>query len=162
MNEKAGKKAPFKGQKPERSLARLGAVQALYQMDIGGADTNNVLAEFELHQLQAQDNEPLGEADVPFFREIVLGVVKYQKEIDPQVNNHLAKGWRLNRLDSTLRAILRAGTYELGWRPDVPVRVVLDEYIELAHDFFPEEESKVVNGVLDALAREMRAQELSA
>jgi len=162
MTSKAGRTAAHKEQKLARSFARLGAVQALYQMDIGGADTQSVMAEFELHRLQQVDSDELGEADIPLFRDIVQGVVRHQKEIDPQVNTHLAEGWRLNRLDSTLRAILRAGTFELGWYPDTPVRVVLDEYVELAHDFFPDDESKVVNGVLDALARELRAHELSA
>ncbi len=149
-----------KPQKLDRSLARLGAVQALYQMDIGGADTENVLAEFELHRFGlSESGEELGEPDAPFFRELVLGVVERQSEIDPQVDRHLAAGWRLNRLDSTLRAILRSGSFELGWRRDIPVGVVLNEYIELAHDFFEGEESKVVNGVLDALAKELRPKE---
>lgn len=163
MTENTGKASSPVKLKLDRSLARLGAVQALYQMDIGGADTENVLAEFELHRIgMTEDGEILGEPDVPFFRELVLGVVARQVEIDPKVDLHLAKGWRLNRLDSTLRAILRAGTFELGWCPDTPVRVVINEYIELAHDFFSEDESKVVNGVLDALAKEMRTKELSA
>ncbi len=146
-----------------RSLARLGAVQALYQMDIGGADLSRVLAEFSAMYLgKGPDGETIGEPDEDFFRALVAGVVAHQNDIDPHVNDHLAKGWRLDRLDATLRAILRAGTYELGWCPDVPVRVVLDEYIELAHDFFDGDEGKVVNGVLDALAKKLREAELSA
>ena len=163
MAEKSDKTPSQKPSKLDRSLARLGAVQALYQMDIGGADTENVLAEFELHHIRVGENDEItGDPDIRFFRELVLGVVENQTEIDPKINSHLAEGWRLNRLDSTLRAILRSGTFELGWRADIPVRVVLDEYIELAHDFFADDESKVVNGVLDALAKELRTQELSA
>lgn len=163
MTDKAGATSSKKPQKLDRSLARLGAVQALYQMDIGGADTEKVLAEFELHHIRIGENDEVtDDPDIPFFRELVLGVVENQTDIDPKIDAHLAKGWRLNRLDSTLRAILRVGTFELGWRTDTPVKVVLNEYIELAHDFFPDEESKVVNGVLDALAKELRTQELSA
>jgi len=146
-----------------RSLARLGAVQALYQMDIAGSELSRVLAEFSAMYLgKGPDGESLGEPDEDFFRALVAGVVEYQNDIDPHVNDHLAEGWRLSRLDATLRAILRSGTYELGWCPDVPVKVVLDEYIELAHDFFDGDEGKVVNGVLDALAKKLREAELSA
>ena len=145
-----------------RSLARLGAVQALYQMDIAGSELSRVLAEFSSMYLgKGPDGESIGEADEAFFRILVSGVVSDQNDIDPQIDEHLAEGWRLNRLDATLRAILRAGTYELGWCPDVPVKVVLDEYIELAHDFFDGDEGKVVNGVLDALAKHLREAELS-
>lgn len=163
MTGKTGAMTSKKPLKLDRSLARLGAVQALYQMDIGGADTEKVLAEFELHHIRIGENDEVtSDPDIQFFRELVLGVVENQTDIDPKIDTHLAAGWRLNRLDSTLRAILRAGTFELGWRADIPVKVVLDEYIELAHDFFQDEESKVVNGVLDALAKELRTQELSA
>ncbi len=146
-----------------RSLARLGAVQALYQMDIAGSELSRALAEFSAMYLgKGPDGEQIGEPDEMFFRELVSGVVDHQSDIDPHVNDHLAAGWRLARLDATLRAILRSGTYELGWCPDVPVKVVLDEYIELAHDFFDGDEGKVVNGVLDALAKKLRKAELPA
>ncbi len=146
-----------------RSLARLGAVQALYQMDIAGSDLERVLAEFaSLYLGKGPDGEIIGEADENHFRALVSGAVENQSEIDPKIDKQLAEGWRLDRLDSTLRAILRIGTFELGWCLDVPVNVVLDEYIELSHDFFDGDEDKVVNGVLDALAKTLRASELSA
>ena len=86
------------------------------------------------------------EAELEFFRDIVEGVVREQLRIDPLIDRHLAEGWRLNRVDSILRAILRAGTYEMLMRKDVPARVVITEYVDLAHAFFEGEEPKVVTG----------------
>ena len=145
-----------------RSLARLGAVQALYQMDLAGTDLADVCAEFEAHRLGRDvDGNEIGPADAAFFRDLVTGVVREQSKLDPDIDRHLAEGWRLTRIDSTLRAILRAGAYELGHRRDVPVRVVLDEYVELAHAFFDGDEPGVVNGLLDRIARRVRAEELA-
>jgi N utilization substance protein B len=147
---------------PQRALARLGAIQALYQMDIASVDLAHVLAEFEAHRLGRDDEgKVVGPADAAFFRDIVQGVVRLQRRIDPEIDGHLAKGWRLNRIDSTLRAILRAGTYELSERRDVPPRVIIDQYVELSHAFFGDDIPKVVNGVLDGLARQLRAQEMA-
>jgi N utilization substance protein B len=144
-----------------RSAARLAAVQALYQMDIAGTDLNDVLAEFESLRFGADAEDPaLADADRAFFRSLVQGVVRRQREIDPLVDRHLAEGWRLNRIDSILRAILRAGTLELIERTDVPVRVVITEYVNAAHAFLGDEEPRVTNGVLDKLARQLRAKEL--
>ncbi len=95
-------------------------------------------------------------ADRGFFRDIVTGVAERQGEIDPQIASHLAHGWRLSRIDSILRAILRSGVYEIVARPDVPARAVINEYVEMAHDFFGGEEPAVVNGVLDRVARGKR------
>ena len=94
-----------------------------------------------------------------FFREIVAGVVAYQRDIDPRVNTTLVEGWPLKRVDVTLREILRAGTFELMKRKDIPARVVIAEYVDVAKAFFVEEEPKIVNGVLDKIARQLRAKE---
>lgn len=144
-----------------RSSARLAAVQGLYQMDLAGTDADEVVPELASNPLMASENQEseLVEPDATFLSELIHGVVRRQKEIDPLIDQQLATGWRLARVDAILRAILRAGVFELMERPDVPARVVINEYIELAHAFFAEDESKVVNGVLDHLARRLRAKE---
>lgn len=147
----------------DKSLARLGAVQALYQMDLVETPLDRVLADFsQLYLGKGPDGDDVGDADADYFREIVSGVVSHQAEIDPKLEARLADGWKLKRLDSTLRAILRCGAFELGWQSDVPVKVVLNEYIEIGHDFFDGDETSVVNGVLEAVARDFRTEELPA
>jgi transcription antitermination protein NusB len=146
-----------------RSAARLAAVQALYQMDMTGIDLNQVIAEFAAHRLgQEIEGDRYAEAEPEFFRDIVEGVVREQLRIDPLIDKQLAEGWRLTRVDSILRAILRAGAYEILIRGDVPVRVVISEYVDIAHAFFGEEEPKVVNGILDRLGHKARPQEFAA
>ncbi len=148
--------------KPNRSASRTGAVQALYQMDLAKTDINAVIVEFVEDRFKnADDDNPIKGADPIFFAEILRGVVRLQRDIDPDVDSQLAKGWRLVRVDSILRAILRAGAFELLERPDVPARVVINEYIEVAHAFFDGDEPKVVNGVLDRIARRVRAGEFN-
>ncbi|HSM18979.1 MAG TPA: transcription antitermination factor NusB [Hyphomicrobiales bacterium] len=143
-----------------RSSARLGAVQALYQMDIAGTDLSEVLAQFGAGRMgETFDDGECGVADFDFLKDIVEGVVREQHGIDRAVEDHLAAAWTLGRLDSTLRAVLRAGAYELMFRSDVPARVTITEYVDVAHAFFEAEEPRVVNGVLDALARAHRAGE---
>jgi N utilization substance protein B len=145
-----------------RSAARVAAVQALYQMDLAATDLNQVIAEFATDRIpQAKRNELIHGADPVFFADILRGVVRRQRDIDPSVDQTLATGWRLFRVDSILRAILRAATFELLERPDVPARVVINEYINVAKAFFDHEEPRVVNGVLDKLARSIRAAEFS-
>ena len=145
-----------------RGAARLAAVQALYQMDLGGVTLEEVIAEFETYRLgQEIDGETYREADRAFFREIVAGVVADQRELDPTIAAALAPGWPLARLDATLRAVLRAGAYELKTRSDVPARVVISEYVDVANAFFEGEVPAVVNGVLDAIARKFRADEFA-
>jgi N utilization substance protein B len=139
---------------PARTRARLAAVQALYQMDMTQRDLSVVLEEFLNHRFQTV--EIYAGADRGFFRDIVTGVAERQSGIDPQIGAHLAQGWRLSRIDSILRAILRSGVYEIIARSDVPARAVINEYVEIAHDFFGGEEPAVVNGVLDRVAREQR------
>jgi len=146
-----------------RGAARLSAVQALYQMDIGGATLDDVIAEFESHRLgQELDGVRYLNADAKFFRDIVSGVVANQRRLDPLIHAALAHGWPLVRIDATLRAILRCGALELTERDDVPARVVITEYVDVAKAFFDEDEPKVVNGVLDRLAREARPAEFAA
>ncbi len=143
-----------------RSSARLGAVQALYQMDIAGTDYSEVLAQFGAGRMgETFEDGECGEADFAFLKDIVEGVVREQHGIDRAVEDHLAAAWTLARLDSTLRAVLRAGAYELMFRPDVPARVSITEYVDVAHAFFEAEEPRVVNGVLDAVARAHRPEE---
>jgi N utilization substance protein B len=145
-----------------RSAARLAAVQALYQMDMTGIDLNEVVAEFEAHRLgQEIEGCQFAEAEAEFFRDLVQGVVREQLKIDPLIDQQLAEGWRLTRVDSILRAILRAGAFELLARNDVPAKVIISEYVDIAHAFFAEDEPKVVNGILDKLAHRARTQEFA-
>ncbi|MFO1123476.1 MAG: transcription antitermination factor NusB [Hyphomicrobiales bacterium] len=146
-----------------RAAARLGAVQALYQMDIGGTDLGETLAQFSARVIGDDfDDGQCGEADYQHLKEVVDGVVREQKTIDPAVDRILDKGWPIHRLDSTVRAILRAGAYELMFMARVPARVAISEYVDVAAAFFDSEEPKFVNGVLDRLARDRRPAEFAA
>jgi len=141
----------------QRGAARLAAVQALYQMDVGGAGVLEVVAEYEAHRLrQALDGDTYLKADASWFRSIVSGVVRDQVKIDPVVRSALQSDWPLSRLDSTLRAILRAGTFEILERKDVQIPVIVTEYVEIAQAFFEGEEPKIVNAVLDRIAKQVR------
>lgn len=144
----------------QRGAARLAAVQALYQMDVGGATLTDVVTEFENFRLGKEvDGDQYRNADPVFFRAIISGVVQDQRTLDPVVHDALAAQWPLARVDVTMRAILRAGAYELSQRKDVPARVVIAEYVDVAKAFFDDEVPAMVNGVLDALARQLRPQE---
>ncbi|MBL8589850.1 MAG: transcription antitermination factor NusB [Methylobacteriaceae bacterium] len=148
--------------RPDRAAARLGAVQALYQMDVAGKGVNDVLAEFESFWLgRVIEGDEYKPAETGFFRDVLTGVLEHQRVIDPLVDDALAKGWPLKRIDSVMRAILRAGVYELSRRKDVPARVVIKEYVDVAGGFFGREESGMINAVLDALARRLRADEFA-
>ncbi|NSY16862.1 transcription antitermination factor NusB [Neorhizobium sp. AL 9.2.2] len=141
----------------QRGAARLAAVQALYQMDVGGTGVLEVVAEYETHRLgQELDGDTYLKADASWFRSIVAGVVRDQDKIDPLIRSALQEDWLLSRIDSTLRAILRAGTFEIVERKDVPVAVIVTEYVEIARAFFEEDEPKVVNAVLDRIAKQIR------
>jgi N utilization substance protein B len=149
-----------------RSVARMAAVQALYQMDVAGTDAAAVIDEFVEHRFARGAPEPDGEdpnclvdADATFFADVLKGVVRRQRDIDPMVDQQLATGWRLVRVDSILRAILRGGVFELMERADIPARVTINEYINIAKAFFEDDEPKVVNGVLDRIAHRLRADE---
>lgn len=141
----------------KRGAARLAAVQALYQMDVAGTGLLEITAEYEAHRLGKEiDGALYREADPQWFRAILSGVVANQKKIDPILKQSLVEGWPLSRLDSTLRAILRSGAYELMDRRDVPVAVIVNEYVDIARAFYDEEEPKIVNAVLDRIARRVR------
>lgn len=140
-----------------RSASRLGAVQALYQMDVAGTPLDDVVEEFVEQRLANDEgDETLVEADHAHFEDIVRGVVREQRDIDPLINNALAKGWSLARIDSTLRAILRSGAYELRRCDDIPLKVIINEYVDVAHAFFEGDEPGVVNAVLDRIGRGVR------
>lgn len=140
-----------------RSVARLAAVQALYQMELGGVGVETVVREFSDHRFGADlEGEPLAQADEAFFGDLVRGVVADQTAIDRAVVRRLAQNWKLERLDATVRAILRAGAFELASRPDVPTEVVIDEYVELAKAFFDPTEAGFINAALDAIAGDVR------
>ena len=140
-----------------RSVARLAAVQALYQMETAGVGVEVVIREFSEHRFDRDiEGETLAGADEAFFADLVRGVVAQQAEVDAAVARRLAQNWRLERLDATVRAILRAGAYELAHRPDVPIEVAIDEYVELAKSFFEGTEPAFVNGALDAVAQDVR------
>ncbi len=158
----AGKNAG-KAASLSRSRARLAAVQALYQMDLAETDLGAVLEEFSANPLVDEaEGDGLGKPDVEHMTRVLKGVVARQRDIDPLIDKQLATGWRLVRIDSIVRAILRAAAFELMELADVPARVVISEYVEVAHAFFEGDESKVVNGVLDQLARKLREGELPA
>jgi N utilization substance protein B len=155
------KRGPGKSAALARSQARLAAVQALYQMDLAQTDLAAVIDEFKAHRLGADlGDATAAEADPEHFVAVLQGVVRRQRDIDPIIDSQLAQGWRLTRIDSIVRAILRAGAFELMELAEVPARVVISEYIEVAHAFFEGEEPKVVNGVLDGIARKLRPGEL--
>lgn len=140
-----------------RSAARLAAVQALYQMDMEGTPLAVLLDEFHMHRLGAEiEDEQYAEADVAFFDDVVKGVDARRAELDALVEGKLADGWSLVRLDKTMLQILRAGTYELVARQDVPKASSISEYVDVAHAFFEAREAKFVNGLLDAIARQVR------
>jgi N utilization substance protein B len=175
-----------------RSVARLAAVQALYQMEVSSVGAEAVIREFGDHRFDRQvdaseakapdakdqnakdrnakdrdareravkdddaEDLTLAAADEEFFADVVRGVVAKQRQIDQAVVKRLAQNWKLERIDATVRAILRAGAYELSHRPDVPTEVVIDEYVELAKSFFDGPEPGFVNGALDGVARDVR------
>ncbi|WP_395651342.1 transcription antitermination factor NusB [Brevundimonas sp.] len=144
-------------QRRARTVARLAAVQALYQMELAGEGVETVISEFSNHRFDADiEGEPLAEADEDWFAGIVRGVIANQRDIDAAIKARLASNWRLERLDATLRALLRSGAWELAHKPDVPREIVLDEYVELAKAFFDEAEAKFVNAALDGVARDVR------
>ncbi|MEM7215979.1 MAG: transcription antitermination factor NusB [Pseudomonadota bacterium] len=144
----------------KRGAARLAAVQALYQMDMTGSRISDVVEEYESLRIGKEvDGDEYLEADLGWFRGIVSGVVKEQKLLDPVIHQTLPDDWPLSRIDTLLRSLLRCGAFELKNRKDVPARVVISEYLEIAKSFFEEEEPRLVNGVLDRIARKVRQEE---
>lgn len=140
-----------------RSAARLAAVQALYQMEMEGTPLAKLLHEFHEHRLGATiEDATYADAEVAFFDDIVAGTDARREEIDGLIAARLAKGWSIERLDRPMRAILRAGAYELVARPDVPAATVINEYLDVAHAFYDKREAGFVNGLLDAIAKGVR------
>ncbi|VAV96788.1 Transcription termination protein NusB [hydrothermal vent metagenome] len=133
---------------PGKHNARLAAVQALYQMEIAKRGAAGVIKEF----LEIRLDEA-GEVDKTLFAKLVSEVVAHQDKIDEAIRGRLSGNWRLSRVDATLRAILRCGSCELLVLKDAPAAVVLDEYVEIAHDFFDAKETGFVNATLDAIAK---------
>ncbi|HEY7384238.1 MAG TPA: transcription antitermination factor NusB [Beijerinckiaceae bacterium] len=145
----------------ERSAARLAAVQALYQMDVAGKGVGDAQAEFEAFWIGREvEGISFKPAENAFFRDLLGGVVREQRPIDGKVDAALSEGWPLKRVEAVLRAILRAGAYELLYRKDVPGRVVISEYVDIAHSFYAEDEPGLVNAVLDRIAHDVRADEM--
>jgi transcription antitermination protein NusB len=143
-----------------RGAARLAAVQALYQMDIAGAGLNEILAEFESHWLGREvEGAQYLPAEAAFFRDVVEGFMREQRRLDPLIDKALSQGWPLKRIEAVLRAVLRAGAYELDRRSDVPARAVISEYVGVANAFVDKDETAMINAVLDQLARQLRADE---
>ena len=145
-----------------RSAARLAASQALYQMEVAEKGLDDILAEFEAHWIgQEIEGDAYNPAEVAFFRNVVTGVLSDQTPIDRGLDATLAEGWPLRRVEALMRAILRAAYYELRSRPDVPARVVVTEYVDVAAAFFGPDECGMINAVLDALARQSRQDEFA-
>lgn len=157
MSATGSAQAPEPRKANKRGAARLAVVQALYQMDMAGTGINDIMAEFESHWLGREvEGEQYLPAEAAFFREVVNGVVREQRVIDPMVDEALEKGWPLKRVETVIRAALRAGAYELAHRKDIPARVVITEYADVAAAFVERDETGMVNAVLDQLARQLR------
>jgi N utilization substance protein B len=140
----------------QRGAARLAAVQALYQMDIGRQSLEDTLSQFSTHMLGREvEGEQYLPADADFFRQIVAGVIKSQLDIDPTIDKALSNDWPVGRIDATLRAILRAAAFELLRRRDIPANVVINEYVDIAKAFYEDDAPRMVNGVLDTIARQL-------
>ena len=143
-----------------RGAARLAAVQALYQMDLAGTGLNDILTEFESNWIGREvEGAQYLPAEAAFFRDVVGGVVREQRVLDPLIDKVLNEGWPLKRIETVLRAVMRAGAYELAHRDDVPARVVVSEYVDVANAFVETSETGMVNAVLDQIARQLRAGE---
>ena len=148
--------------KENRAAARLNAVQAFYQMEIAGKGLNEILAEFETHWIGGEiEGEQYHDADIEFFRDIVRGVLGRQVVIDQMIDKTLQDGWPLRRVEAVMRAVMRAAVYELVKRTDVPARVVVKEYVDVAAAFLARDEVGMINAVLDRLAREIRVEEFA-
>ena len=149
------------GRRARRSAARLAAVQGLYQIDLAGADVETVLAEFDTRtpgdRLDADGDV---EADREFFAVLVRTAVEDRDELDRIIRGSLSERWKVERLAYVLRSILRAAVCELKTCRDTPARVVINEYLDIAHAFFDAPEVGMANGVLDDVARDLRSGEL--
>ncbi len=141
-----------------RSVARLAAVQALYQRHMEKTALNKLLDEFHQHRFAEMiDHAEMADAEVEFFDDVVSGAVARDEEIDALITSKLADGWTTTRLDKTMLQILRCGAYELLARADVPTGAAISEYVDVAKAFFDDREAKFVNGVLDAVSKQVRS-----
>lgn len=141
-----------------RSAARLAAVQALYQHEMEATKLPVLLTEFHNHRLGAEiEDEQYHDAEVAFFDDLVTGVDARRTEIDAQIVSKLAAGWTIERLDKPMRQILRCGAYELIARPDVRTGTIISEYVDVAKAFYEKREAGFVNGLLDGIAKAVRA-----
>lgn len=166
MNQRDAARDTHRSPKAQRrGAARLAAVQALYQIELTGAAPDRVLREFVAHRIgappQATTDEAIGETDRELFAAIVRGATERRAELDAMVGSALAAGWTLDRMDRVLRALLRAGAFELFARPETPARVAITEYVAVANAFYEGREPGFVNGVLDRLARVLRPEEMA-
>jgi N utilization substance protein B len=143
-----------------RSSARLAAVQALYQMELTGAPLETVISEFTRHRLEDIDGERITRADEQFFADLVRGATVARDKLDDMIAGVLAESWSVDRLETTLHMILRAAACELSLHLDIPARVTVSEYVDLADAFFGSKQTGLVNGVLDRLARALRPEEM--
>jgi N utilization substance protein B len=140
----------------QRGAARLAAVQALYQMDVGRQTLEDTLSQFNAHMLGREvEGEQYLPADADFFRQIVSGVIRSQLDIDPTIDNCLSSDWPVGRIDATLRAILRAAAFELLRRRDIPQGVVINEYVDIAKAFYEDDAPGLVHAVLDNIAKQV-------
>lgn len=159
MNEPV--KALKTGDISRRRAARLAAIQALYELSVNGGDVEDMIIEHLRNRPGAVfANDEFVEIDTDLFADVVRGTCRWRASVDEQLSALLTGSWSLERLDRILRDLLACAAYELIYRKDVPVRVVLNEYLDLAHAFFGEQEPGMVNGVLDKLARQVRSDEL--
>lgn len=157
MTDENGKSVRETKPANKRGAARLAAVQALYQMDVTGVGLLEIASEYETFRLGKEvDGDLYRDADPQWFRMIIAGVVDNQRQIDPVIHQSLPESWPLSRVDSTLRAILRAGVFELMKKVDVPVAVIVTEYVDIAKAFYDAEEPGLVNAVLDRVASRLR------
>jgi len=174
MNQRGAVREPHRSPKAQRrGAARLAAVQALYQIELTGSAPDRVLREFVAHRIdaparaageapdEAAADEAVGETDRELFAAIVRGASERRAELDEMVGSSLAEGWSLERMDRVLRALLRAGAFELFARPETPARVAIAEYVGVANAFYEGREPGFVNGVLDKLARVLRPDEMA-
>ena len=150
-----------------RRAARFAAVQALYQAELSGQDIESVTAEFQayrladlLEPLDLEDDAP--EVDRDWFQTVAKGAFDAIDDLDRRIEQTLSSGWSLGRLGYLLRAFLRAGAFELFHRPDVPAKVVINEYLELAHAFLEKDDTGFLNAVFDRLAAEAKRELIDA
>ncbi|MGL3819613.1 transcription antitermination factor NusB [Sphingopyxis sp. R3-92] len=147
----------MKKRSQSRSAARLAAVQALYQHEMEATPIAKLIHEFHQHRIGATiEDDEYADADTEFFDDLVKGTLARLDEIDVAIVSRLASGWSMDRLDRTMKAILRAGSYELLARSDVPIGAVVSEYVDVAKAFFDAREAGFANGLLDAIGKDVR------